>query len=111
MQKPMRAFLTSADGVEGRFEAYNMPGSPLWTQKGDVFGYVPRCGIGSLGGKSSMRNNYLSSDVGGVGRILQVESTIASRAASTGLVGFDGRACSASKTDRGTRLCQTRVLR
>jgi len=44
--KPMRASLTSVDGVEGVSETYciRLHGSPLWTRKGAVFGWVPRYG-------------------------------------------------------------------
>jgi hypothetical protein len=109
--KPTRASLSSGDGVEGRFVAYSTPFSeiPLWTRKGDVFGWVHRCGSGSLGGRSTLRDKSLP--VGGLGCVLHVESLDASREVSIGLVGFSSRACSASRTDRGTRFFQTRLLR
>jgi len=53
--KPIRASLTFGNGVEGRVEAYSspLPGISLRTRKGAVFELVPKCGSGSLGGRSS----------------------------------------------------------
>jgi hypothetical protein len=111
----MRTSLTSAVGVEGRFEAYSMPllGIPLRTRKGGVRARVGARVRERFSWGKALAPGYspLLFIVGGVGRVLQVESLAASRAASTDLVGFGSRARSASRTDQGMRFCQTRVLR
>jgi len=91
--KPMRASLTSGNGVEGRFESYStpLPVISLWTRKGNEFGWVRKCGRGSLGWRPSLRDKSLL--VGSDGCVLQDESQVASMAVSTGLVGFTRRAC------------------
>ena len=59
--KPVRAFLTSGDGMEGQFESYStpLPGILVCTRKGNVFRWVPTCGSDYLGRRPSPRGKDL----------------------------------------------------
>jgi hypothetical protein len=52
IRNPVRDFLTSAHGVAGVSETYNipLPRFPLWTRKGVVSGWVPKYESGSQKG-------------------------------------------------------------
>jgi len=93
--KPMRASLTSRDGVKGRFETYNTPLPEIssWNRKGNVFGWVPKCGSGSLGRRPSLGDKTLPE--GGDRCVFHDESPAISESVSTSLVGLTSRACSA----------------